>query len=170
MRRNCAEESGDNYVVEVIDVPRESANSPPGAVGATLGDAWADAAEADLRVDPPERLGEHVADVREVEQEERHADDGVNDRHDLPFVRVGRRDAVADRRDHRQRVQKTRRHAPRVHDRRVERARPSLLHSAHNLLLVPENLVFDSANAGKNIPSIAIVIGSDFAQMFNNQK
>lgn len=149
VERKCARPRGDNYVVEVIDVPRQGADSPPRAVGSALGDARTDAAEADLRVDPAERLGEHVADVREVQQEERHADDRVNHRHDLPLVRVRRRDAVADRRDHRQRVQKPRRHAPRVHDRRVERARPSLLHGANNLLLIPENLLFDSTNAAR---------------------
>lgn len=52
-------------------------------------------AEKDFGVDPLERLGQDVADVGQVEQKERHADDGVEDGRHLAPIRSGRDVPVA---------------------------------------------------------------------------
>lgn len=48
--------------------------------------AGTDAAEEDFGVDPLEGFGQNVADIGQVEQEQRHSDDGVEDgRHLAPL-------------------------------------------------------------------------------------
>lgn len=57
-----------------------------------------DAAEEDFGVDPLEGLGQNVADIGQVEQEQRHSDDGVEDGRHLAPLSAWRDVSVAWRR------------------------------------------------------------------------
>lgn len=63
----------------VVVLLLEAARPPPLALRPPPGHARTAPAEADVRVHPLERPGHDVADVREVEEEEGHAYDGVHD-------------------------------------------------------------------------------------------
>lgn len=80
-----------------------------------LGHTWTYAAQAHLGVYPLEGLGQDIANVGQVEQEQGHADYGIQNGDQLAPLGLGCNVAVSNGGDHRQGVEKGAGEAPLLH-------------------------------------------------------